>query len=166
MQPRPAHISYKGRRGTRLSLGSMRTLKLRHNQACSMAPQKFILQGRCSDGKESAGNAGDGGSFPGSGRSPGEGNGNPLQYSSLGNPINRGCFLFVKLTNKMVPRIPALAWFQPSVSQILAIILFITMIKCENRATEPSRGYVPADIYAVTPHLIYSVPLSLRPFFA
>lgn len=40
------------------------------------------------------------------------------------------------------------------------------MIKCENRATEPSRGYVPADIYAVTPHLIYSVPLSLRPFFA
>ena len=34
-----------------------------------------------SDGKESACNAGDAGSIPGSGRSPGEGNGNPLQYS-------------------------------------------------------------------------------------
>lgn len=40
------------------------------------------------------------------------------------------------------------------------------MIKCKNRATEPFRGYVPVDIYAVTPHLIYSVPLSPRPFFA
>ena len=34
-----------------------------------------------SDGKESAHNAGDPGSIPGSGRSPGEGNGSPLQYS-------------------------------------------------------------------------------------
>ena len=39
-----------------------------------------------SDGKESAGNAGDPGSIPGSGRSPGEENGNPLQYSCLENP--------------------------------------------------------------------------------
>ena len=36
-----------------------------------------------SDGKESACNAGDLGLSPGSGRSPGEGNGNPLQYSGL-----------------------------------------------------------------------------------
>ena len=41
-------------------------------------------------GKESACNAGDLGSIPGSGRSPGEGNGNPLQYSCLENPMNRG----------------------------------------------------------------------------
>ena len=34
--------------------------------------------------------AGDVGSIPGSGRSPGEGNGNPLQYSCLGNPMDRG----------------------------------------------------------------------------
>ena len=34
-------------------------------------------------------NAGDLGSIPGSGRSPGEGNGNPLQYSCLGNPMDR-----------------------------------------------------------------------------
>ena len=35
-------------------------------------------------------NAGDLGLIPGSGRSPGEGNGNPLQYSCLENPLNRG----------------------------------------------------------------------------
>ena len=38
---------------------------------------------------ESAGNAGDLGSIPGSGRSPREGNGNPLQYSYLENPMDR-----------------------------------------------------------------------------
>ena len=41
-------------------------------------------------GKESACNEGDQGSIPGSGRSPGEGNGNPLQYSCLENPMDRG----------------------------------------------------------------------------
>ena len=42
-----------------------------------------------SEGKVSAGNVGDLGSIPGSGRSPGEGNGNPLQYSCLENPMDR-----------------------------------------------------------------------------
>ena len=37
-------------------------------------------------------NAGDGGSIPGSGRSPGEGNGNLLQYSCLENPMDRGAW--------------------------------------------------------------------------
>ena len=37
-------------------------------------------------------NAGDLGSIPGSGRSPGEGNGNPLQYSCLGSPMDRGAW--------------------------------------------------------------------------
>ena len=54
---------------------------------------KKLLSGHCnilgfpggSDGKESACSAGDLGSIPGSGRSPGEGNGNPLQYSCLEN---------------------------------------------------------------------------------
>ena len=45
-----------------------------------------------SAGKESACNAGDVGSIPGLGRSPGEGNGNPLQYSWLGNPMNTGAW--------------------------------------------------------------------------
>ena len=41
-----------------------------------------------SDGKASAYNAGDPGLIPGSGRSSGEGNGNPLQYSCLENPMD------------------------------------------------------------------------------
>ena len=45
-----------------------------------------------SDGKASVYNAGDPGSIPGSGRSPGEGNGNPLQYSCLENPMDGGAW--------------------------------------------------------------------------
>ena len=43
-----------------------------------------------SDGKESAWNTGDPGSIPGLGRAPGEGDGNPVQYSCLENPMDRG----------------------------------------------------------------------------
>ena len=43
-------------------------------------------------GKESACNAGDARSIPGLGRSPGEGNGSPLQNSCLGNPMDRGAW--------------------------------------------------------------------------
>ena len=43
-----------------------------------------------SDGKASAYNAGDPGPIPGLERSPGEGNGNPLQYSCLENPTDGG----------------------------------------------------------------------------
>ena len=42
-----------------------------------------------SEGEESACNVGDQGSIPGSGRSPGEGNSNPLQYSCLENSMDR-----------------------------------------------------------------------------
>ena len=45
-----------------------------------------------SDGKESACNAGDLGSIPWSRRFPGEGNSNPLQYSCLGSPMDRGAW--------------------------------------------------------------------------
>ena len=45
-----------------------------------------------SDGKESARNAGDPNSIPGLGRSPGEGNGNPFQYSCLENPMVGGAW--------------------------------------------------------------------------
>ena len=44
------------------------------------------------EGKESACNAGDPGSIPGSGRSPGGGNGNPIQYSCLGNLMDKGAW--------------------------------------------------------------------------
>ena len=43
-------------------------------------------------GKESTCQAGDSGSIPGWGRSPGEGNGNLFQYSCLGNPMDRGAW--------------------------------------------------------------------------
>ena len=45
-----------------------------------------------SEGKESACNVGDQGSIPGSGRSPGEGNGNPFQYSCLEKSMDRGAW--------------------------------------------------------------------------
>ena len=45
-----------------------------------------------SDGKTSTYNEGDPGSIRGSGRSPGEGNGNPLQYSCLENPMDGGAW--------------------------------------------------------------------------
>ena len=60
---------------------------------------KFIFQDSASipwgfpdssDGKASAYNAGDPGPIPGLGRSAREGNGNPLQYSCLENPMDRG----------------------------------------------------------------------------
>ena len=46
--------------------------------------------GQWLNGKESTCNAGDSGSIPGLGRTPGEGNGNPFQYSCLGNPMDTG----------------------------------------------------------------------------
>ena len=60
-----------------------------HNQAHSRYTLGFPGG---SDGKASAPNAGDPGSIPGSGRSSGEGNGNPLQYSCLENPMDGGAW--------------------------------------------------------------------------
>ena len=52
----------------------------------------LIGKPRWLSGKESAYNVGDLGSIPGSGRSPGGGCGNPLQYSCLGNPMDQGAW--------------------------------------------------------------------------
>ena len=66
------------------------TVKIFHQQLGNICEGKGFP---CSSvGKESACNAGDAGSIPGSGRSPGEGNGNPFQYSCLENPMNRGAW--------------------------------------------------------------------------
>ena len=46
----------------------------------------------CSEGKESACNAGDPDLIPGLGKAPGKGNGNPLQFSCLENPMDRGAW--------------------------------------------------------------------------
>ena len=53
-------------------------------------PRQLIDFPGGSEGKASACNAGDSDSIPGLGRSPGEENGNPLQYSGLENPMDRG----------------------------------------------------------------------------
>ena len=60
---------------------------------CSWSPLDLpsLVPGR-SDGKESAYNAGDLDSIPGSGKSHGEGNDNPLQYSCLENPMDGGAW--------------------------------------------------------------------------
>ena len=61
---------------------------------CHMLRQYTEVQGfpGSSVSKESACSAGDPGSIPGLGRSPGEGNGNPLQYSCLKNLMDRGAW--------------------------------------------------------------------------
>ena len=71
-----------------LAAGKVQTLSALLDEGCS-----YLLPGAFphgSDIKESACNVGDPGSIPGSGRAPGEGNGHPLQYSCLENPIDRG----------------------------------------------------------------------------
>ena len=62
-------------------------------------------------GKESAYNAGDLGSIPGLGRSPGEGNGNPLQYSCLENLMDRAAWqatvhVIARIGHDLVTKLP------------------------------------------------------------
>ena len=57
----------------------------------------------------SAGDAGDTGSIPGSGRSPGKRNGNPLQYSCLENPMDRGTWAAVHRVAKSQTRLKQLS---------------------------------------------------------
>ena len=61
------------------------------HQGCILSPCLFNFPGGSED-KVSACNAGDLGSIPGLGKSPGEGNGNLLQYSCLENPRDRGAW--------------------------------------------------------------------------
>ena len=53
---------------------------------------KRLVDPWCLNDKESLYNTGDTDPIPESGRSPGEGNGNPLHYSCLGNPMDRGAW--------------------------------------------------------------------------
>ena len=69
-------------------------IRIWHNLSFLINIYRLLLHTRGfsggSDGKEFACKAGDPGAIPGSGRSPREGNGNPLQYSCLENPRDRG----------------------------------------------------------------------------
>ena len=67
-------------------------LLLRDPSASRDAPSHWQGFPGGSDGKKSGFNAGDLGLIPGMGRSPGEGNGNPLQYSCLENSTDRGAW--------------------------------------------------------------------------
>ena len=79
---------WTGRPGVLRFMGSQR---VRHDWATELSGKLLDLP--CSsDGKESACNSGDPGLIPGLERSPGEGNGNPLQYSCLENPMDRGAW--------------------------------------------------------------------------
>ena len=66
--------------------------KLRINPIYYHNEKNKISRNCGSDGKASAYNAGGPGSIAGSGISPGEGNGNPLQYSNLENPMDGGAW--------------------------------------------------------------------------
>ena len=78
----------------------MRILKKRVELECNGIDQilsEHITQSKDNfwkvlNGKASVYNAGDPGLIPGLGRPPGEGNGNPLQYSCLANPMDRGAW--------------------------------------------------------------------------
>ena len=75
--------------------GTLKSLLQHCSSKASMVQHSaFLHQGfpGGSEVKASACNAGDLGSIPGSGRSPGEENGNPLQYSCLENPMDRGAW--------------------------------------------------------------------------
>ena len=67
---------------------SEKRITYQHKKKILIPTSVMVLFPGGSEVKESASNAGDPSSIPGSGRSPGEGNGNPLQYSCLENPMD------------------------------------------------------------------------------
>ena len=85
-------------------------------------------------GKEPIANAGDAkdmSSIPGSGRSPGEGNGNPLQYSCLANPMDRGaqsCPTFCNPTDCSLPGSSICGLLQARILEWIAIPFFISLL--------------------------------------
>ena len=73
----------------RLKLKKVGTTTRPFRYDLNQIPYDYTVPRCSSDSKESARNLGDLGSIPGSGRYPGEGNGNPLQYSCLENSMDR-----------------------------------------------------------------------------
>ena len=80
-----------------------------------------------SDGKESVHNAGDTSLIPESGRFPGEGNGYPLQYSFLGNPLDRG----------------SSGWYHPLGGKESDMTGWLTLSLFTFKGTQHSADYVP-----------------------
>ena len=81
-------------------------------------------------------NAGDASSIPGSGRPPGEGNGNPLQYFCLGSPKDGGVY---RVTVDLATKPPPNTWKHYSCSQKLRLSWWIS--RCpEGKCTRPFKG--------------------------
>ena len=91
-----------------------------------------------SHGKGSAYNAGDPGSIPGSGRSPGEGNGKPLQYSCLENPMDGGTWQATVLgVAKSRTRHSDFIFTFKSNSRILFLCIVCDLSRAGNACTGP-----------------------------
>ena len=122
-------------------------------------------------GKESACNAGDTGSIPGSGRSPGEGNGNPLQYSCLENPTDRGawCTIVHRVTKSQTrlshwahtvaftwsPTRPTASCSLPLPSLLPGFILFCRALLFSRQTTALLSFFVSCQSFAsVSPALV------------
>ena len=84
--------------------------------------------------KEAAYNAGELGSIPGSGRFPGEGNDNPLQYSCLENSMDRGGLL------------APVHGVAKSQTRVTSLSLFILNDQKETKELEPERGHCEKDL--------------------
>ena len=86
------HASIHGVAKSRTQLSDWTELNWKQYRLCIYHSSCLYKRGKFAVSKESACNAGEPGSIPGSGRSPGEGNGNPLQYPCLENPMDRGAW--------------------------------------------------------------------------
>ena len=100
----------------------------------SLSPTAFVnTTWRCgfpggSDSEASACNAGDPGSIPGSGRSPGKGNGYPFQYSCLENLMDRGAWQTT---------VHAWGHKESNMTEWLTLITFILRVGCLHRTIKP-----------------------------
>ena len=79
-------------------------------------------------GKESACQAGDMGSIPGSGRSAVEENGNPLQYSCLGNPMDRRAWWATGNWNRNLPVLSGLILINPNKHLLRTYYIQVTVV--------------------------------------
>ena len=75
-----------------LLFSKLRTIPQSLSTSWVAAPRASPVAQMVKNPPANAGDAGDASSIPGSGSSPGEGNGNPLQYYCLGNPMRRGAW--------------------------------------------------------------------------
>ena len=127
----------------------------------------FLIYFGGSDGKASACNVGGPGSIPGLGRSPGEGNGNPLQYSCLENPTDggacyspRGC----KKSDTTELHFTSLIYFYLCCCCCVCFFFKLKLVRTSYiiivRASVPQRTSLvvplPQNTWAVSPSCVYS----------